>query len=164
MNRNRKPIKCGTPWGYSHHRKRKEPACEACLQARREFRKKEYAENAEKFRSLSKIWRINNPDKAFETNKKQNDIRNRKRRAHKASVISEAYTDKEVLEKYGSICHICGIGIDLSIPRKGKRANWGESLHIDHVIPLSKGGPDTLDNVRPSHAFCNISKGSKMMP
>jgi len=31
-------------------------------------------------------------------------------------------------------------------------------LHIDHVMPLSKGGPDTLENVRPAHGSCNVKK------
>ena len=41
------------------------------------------------------------------------------------------------------------------------RGNWKLGLHIDHVISLSKNGPDTLANVRPSHALCNLSKGGK---
>jgi len=34
-------------------------------------------------------------------------------------------------------------------------------LQIDHVIPIVKGGPDTLNNVRPAHGLCNIKKKDK---
>ena len=30
--------------------------------------------------------------------------------------------------------------------------------HMDHVIPISKGGPDTADNVVAACASCNTSK------
>jgi 5-methylcytosine-specific restriction endonuclease McrA len=30
------------------------------------------------------------------------------------------------------------------------------------VIPLSKGGNDTIENVRPAHAICNLRKGSRL--
>ena len=37
----------------------------------------------------------------------------------------------------------------------------GESFHIDHVKPLSKGGWHCLSNLRPSCPSCNLSKGAK---
>jgi 5-methylcytosine-specific restriction endonuclease McrA len=39
----------------------------------------------------------------------------------------------------------------------------GKFEHMDHVIPLSKGGPHCLANLRPSCAHCNLSKGSKKL-
>jgi 5-methylcytosine-specific restriction endonuclease McrA len=35
-------------------------------------------------------------------------------------------------------------------------------LQIDHVLPLSKGGTNRLENVVPCCARCNLSKGSKL--
>ena len=32
---------------------------------------------------------------------------------------------------------------------------------FDHIIPSSKGGPDTLDNLQLAHARCNKIKGNK---
>jgi 5-methylcytosine-specific restriction endonuclease McrA len=46
----------------------------------------------------------------------------------------------------------------MSAPRKVGQDGWEHGLHIDHVYPLSKGGLDTLENVRPAHGKCNIVK------
>jgi len=34
---------------------------------------------------------------------------------------------------------------------------------IDHIIPLSKGGNNDLDNLQVSCHFCNYSKGNKIV-
>lgn len=83
------------------------------------------------------------------------------RRALKNNVESETYTPSDVLNRYGNDCHICHLPIDLTAPRKMGKPNWEQGLNIDHIIPLSKGGPDTLDNVKPAHGLCNARKGAK---
>lgn len=34
--------------------------------------------------------------------------------------------------------------------------------HVDHFIPLARGGTHTLDNLVPACAACNLSKGAKL--
>lgn len=53
-------------------------------------------------------------------------------------------------------CHICGTPIDYD-------ADWLSPLSftVDHIIPLAKGGPDTLDNKAAAHRACNRSKSDK---
>ena len=72
---------------------------------------------------------------------------------------SEPYSVTQVLLKYGKDCHICKTPIDLKASRRVGIGDWLLGLHIDHLIPVVKGGSDTLDNVRPSHAICNLKKG-----
>lgn len=55
-----------------------------------------------------------------------------------------------VYERDGGICHIC---LEMTDPR-----NW----HMDHVIPLARGGAHAYDNVAVSHPACNIAKGDKI--
>jgi len=38
----------------------------------------------------------------------------------------------------------------------------GDTYHVDHVIPLDRGGSDAPDNLVISCPFCNDSKGAKL--
>jgi 5-methylcytosine-specific restriction endonuclease McrA len=87
----------------------------------------------------------------------------RKRRATKRANGWERYTEAQVLELHGAVCHICGSEIDLTLDRRIGKEGWEMSLHIDHVIPISKGGPDKLSNVKPSHGKCNLKKRATLL-
>jgi 5-methylcytosine-specific restriction endonuclease McrA len=50
------------------------------------------------------------------------------------------------------VCHICGDDI----------LTWAD-LHFDHVIPIVKGGAHSVENILPSHAVCNMQKGSRLI-
>jgi 5-methylcytosine-specific restriction endonuclease McrA len=76
--------------------------------------------------------------------------------------IQKPYTHKQVLDIFGANCHICKEPIDLQATRMTGRPGWERGLHIDHVIPLSKGGDDTLENVKPSHGRCNVEKSATL--
>ena len=56
---------------------------------------------------------------------------------------------KQVLATYGNICWLCKQPI-AGLPS------------ADHVIPRSKGGSDDIENLRPCHLRCNISRGNRM--
>ena len=84
-------------------------------------------------------------------------------RARKLSATHIPYTEQEVLEQWGTNCHICGGEIDFSAGRSvGISENWQMSLHLDHVTPLIAGGDDTINNVKPAHALCNLKKPKKV--
>lgn len=83
-----------------------------------------------------------------------------RRRARKLENGSEPYTEKQMIDAYGLLCNLCAEPINFIAPRKVGARGWERGLHIDHVIPISKGGPDTLENVRPTHGLCNIKKGN----
>jgi 5-methylcytosine-specific restriction endonuclease McrA len=61
-----------------------------------------------------------------------------------------------LIQRDGNVCHICLDVIDLSLPRNSR---FGAT--IDHVMPVSKGGADTLENMKLAHWICNIKKGAK---
>ena len=81
-----------------------------------------------------------------------------KRRARKLAVATEPYTTQQILDLYGTDCHICHEPIDLDAPRATHHKGYERGLHLDHVIPLVKGGTDLMENVKPAHALCNLKK------
>lgn len=84
----------------------------------------------------------------------------RRRRALESKVYSEKYTTADVLNRWGTDCYICEEQIDLDAPKIVHSGdNWQRGLHLDHVIPIINGGPDILENVKPTHAVCNLSRG-----
>lgn len=117
-------------------------------------RHKYYRENKEFSKEFIQRWRESNPDKVkkFAAN----------RRARKRDAVSDDWTESQVLEVYGTKCYICNEEIDISASRWTGREDWEKGLHFDHVVPLSKGGFDTIDNIRPSHGICNVRKGNKL--
>ena len=85
-----------------------------------------------------------------------------KRRARKAGVPREHYTRQQLLERDGYTCYLCHTPVDLTAPHVVGQPGWETYPHVDHVIPISKGGHDTLDNVRIAHARCNLEKKDKL--
>ena len=78
------------------------------------------------------------------------------------AVRSVYFTNDELLALYGTDCHICDEPIDLTVPnRRAGSPGWERALHRDHLIALTNGGEDTIENCRPSHALCNLRKGAK---
>tara|TARA_B110000977_G_C10918693_1_gene432214 strand:- start:102 stop:731 length:630 start_codon:yes stop_codon:yes gene_type:complete len=122
---------------------------EKILEQRKEYREN----NKEYYKEYKKEYRKKNPHKGREYK--------RKRRALKQANVHEPYTEDQVLKLYGTDCHICQEEIDLSANRSAGAPGWERALHIDHVIPLSQGGPDTLENVKPAHGLCNLQKADK---
>ena len=112
-----------------------------------------YLANSEKVKARQKAYSLANPDKG--------NAKARKRRARIKGNEYIPYTEQQVLETYGIDCNICNLPIDLNTARQVGIPGWQNGLHIDHLIPISKGGPDTLENVRPTHGLCNITKNNK---
>jgi hypothetical protein len=116
-----------------------------------------YYKNPELYKTRKKAWRSNNKDASRKINRKHSN----KRRALKLDNGYEEYTEEQVLELYGINCNICSLPIDLNAQRQVGKPGWENGLHIDHVVPISKGGPDMLSNVRPTHGLCNIIKNDR---
>lgn len=53
-------------------------------------------------------------------------------------------------------CHLCGGEIDYSLPH----LDPGEFV-IDHIVPLARGGENTIENVDAAHRHCNRLKADK---
>jgi 5-methylcytosine-specific restriction endonuclease McrA len=103
-----------------------------------------YSSNPDRNRTRHAAWYLANRLKSRESTNR--------RRARKFANGFEVVSLSAILERDGMVCHICRADILT-------RAD----LHFDHVIPLAKGGPHRAFNIKPAHARCNLSKGSRIL-
>lgn len=101
------------------------------------------------------MWHYNN-DPVY----RQSVIDAAKHRVHlkrSAQARGEVITIVALIERDGDACYLCGVAVRDDVP-------IGHPLkaNIDHVIPISKGGQHTLDNVRVACRGCNSAKGAKV--
>lgn len=78
----------------------------------------------------------------------------RQSRAYQVQVERAKLSDSlryDVLRRDGFKCQICGA-----------TAQEGAKLHVDHIIPVSKGGKTELSNLRTLCDRCNLGKSDKI--
>jgi len=110
--------------------------------------KKWQKENPEKVKAYSKKWEKENPEKARASKR----LKDSKRRAQKRNTQVEVITD-ELLKEYWIKKNID--------PQRCFYCEDRPYEHLEHCIPLSRGGTHTKDNLVPACASCNLSKGTK---
>ncbi len=93
-------------------------------------------------------WRRNDP------------LRNKR---FKGAIIDKDITLHKLYRLSGGVCYLCGGKCDWSdtVITNGKRRSKSSYPSIDHVVPLSKGGEHSWNNVRLAHLGCNSSKGAR---
>jgi len=108
-------------------------------------------------RESVKAWRLANPERKAANNKAWSAA-NKERRAaltrrygaRKRCVVTEVDipTDIDLIAATGGICAVCGEAPD----------KW----HIDHIWPLSKGGPHIRENLQAICESCNHIKNASL--
>lgn len=136
---------------YDRCKKNNGIACDKCKAIAAEYVRTKYKSDP-KYKEAEKRWRKANPGKAYAN----------KHRAKKYGVPSEYYTRQHIFKRDGYDCYICSTPTDPTAPHIQGQPGWEMYPHIEHVIPISKGGPDTKANVRVAHAKCNIDKGVEL--
>jgi 5-methylcytosine-specific restriction endonuclease McrA len=90
-------------------------------------------------------WRADNPERSRLLGRKKELTR----RAVKKAAFIEVVDPQVVYRRANGVCGICRVPlID------------GEKWHVDHIIPLARGGVHAYSNVQLAHALCNIKKGA----
>lgn len=113
----------------------------------REANRKRLADNARIYRKQNaKVIRARSKANALMTRAK-----NMQRRARKMKAEGK-YTAKDIrlqYERQKGRCYWCGVKV-------------GKKYHVDHVIPLSRGGTNWPENLVVACPTCNCSKGGKL--
>lgn len=100
------------------------------------------ANNKEKVRERTNSWRKRNPEKSV--------LQTNRRRALRYENESFRLTDIDMVDrvnKQNKCCFWCGKKLD--------------NYHVDHVIPISKGGRHSIGNIVISCPSCNSIKNNK---
>lgn len=143
--------------------------CETCRQAAHAYEVQYRGSRMDEYRAYQAEYRRVNKDKKLaylrEYRQRNRDAlrareasaqgrmkrreREQVRKARKLGQLIERVDPRIVYQMHGGRCGICSefVGED--------------SFHVDHVIPLSKGGPHGYINVQPAHPTCNIAKGAR---
>lgn len=100
--------------------------------------KQYYAENREELIEVSKRWARENPEKAALVWER------RRARILGATGTHTAQEWKDVCERFGYRCLRCGTS--------------DKPLTKDHIVPLTRGGSDSIENLQPLCKPCNSSK------
>lgn len=87
----------------------------------------------------------------------------RKQRLKNNGEYHEDITLDKLIETDNNICYLCGGNCDKGDSHWQSNAFYtGDSYpSVDHVIPISKGGTHTWDNVKLAHMICNSIKGHR---
>lgn len=110
---------------------------------KREYDREYRARTAEQQAQRSEEWRARNPQKRRAIVRQ---YRARRRMQEAGGVSTGALANwTEAMPK---VCFYCGDGC-------------ADNFHVDHFVPLSKGGPHVLTNLRIACAPCNLSKSAR---
>lgn len=118
--------------------------------AQREFQARYEAEHGERYRDrfdkcYKPGWRQRNPEAAARSDQA--------RRARTLSAETELFDRRDVFERDRWRCQLCGTKVDRALAWPHPR-----SASLDHVVPLSKGGPHSKANAQLAHLECNLRK------
>lgn len=132
----------------------------ACRERGREYQRRyrlEHPGNTEYQRRYQSEWRKKNPQYHREyqlvwrgKNPQYSSYRYHLRRARLAGAVgNQPFTRAEIWERDAGKCHLCGKSCD------------AQAWHLDHLIPISRGGPNAPWNVAVAHPRCNLSRGNR---
>jgi 5-methylcytosine-specific restriction endonuclease McrA len=142
----------GTSIGdYSRCKKANTTACPPCRAVAAAYRRAQVAKDPAKFKQQDKAYYKKYPHKR---------VTNSRDRARKRGVPSQYYTRQQLFDRDGYDCYLCNLPVELTANHIVGQPGWELYPHVDHVIPLALGGHDTLDNVKITHAKCNMAKGA----
>jgi 5-methylcytosine-specific restriction endonuclease McrA len=129
-------------------------------------------ENRDKVNAKSRRWNAANADAKRKTNAAYREVNkldiNARRKAKRDANLAEAralYAAKNASRRHATGKLSKGIVVKLMISQRWRCAcclePFGKAYHIDHIVPLSRGGTNTDENVQLLLPTCNLQKSTK---
>jgi 5-methylcytosine-specific restriction endonuclease McrA len=162
-----KPLSGFYAYGYTTKQGKQSTRYESrCIECSKARRKRQWLADPEKGKLSYKKWRqrnychVNEYAKRYRTSDRGREARARsqllrwsRQRVGEAggenrAEIRAIYAEARRIEKLVADCPV------FSLPELGRK------LHVDHVIPISKGGTHTIDNLQILPAGLNMRKGA----
>lgn len=118
-----------------------------------------YAENRERAAQAMHAYYVANKeekaeyDRAYRTSNPHIHKAKKARRRARLHAAEGTHTSADIrmqYEKQEGRCFYCGVEV-------------GDTYHVDHVVPLSRGGSNWPENLVIACPPCNISKGNKLL-
>lgn len=123
------------------------------IERRREIARNWSKRNRSKVSDYQRRWRHEvNPEQAKFLNRYNSHTRRARLRKVKGSYTQQEWI--KLLESFNNRCASCNV--------EDKPTRWGK-LTIDHIIPISKGGSNSIDNIQPLCYHCNYTKYTKII-
>jgi 5-methylcytosine-specific restriction endonuclease McrA len=138
------------------HRRQYAENRENLLPKHRAWRRAAYARDPERFREERRErWRRLTPDERqayYARNQEVRALHWSLRRARLVGTKTEPVRRGEIIARDNRTCYLCQ-ATDL----------LDADIHLDHVIPLARGGTHTYDNIRVACAPCNYWKSDRLL-
>lgn len=100
------------------------------------------ATHSDKALAIKRAWKRRNPQD-------KRDYKHRRKARLRGAGAVDVFAKREIYERDGWLCGICGEHVAEA------------DASVDHIVPVSKGGAHTRDNVRTSHIACNRKRGNR---
>lgn len=138
---------------------------ESCAQRAEQIRsKRRQIEDREKLRAQGRAWWEANKEKHRESNRKS-----QKKRLSKPGVAAREMSKYRTRKRRGKVFRFSERDVHRTLLRQSNKCLYCNcdlfptSRHLDHVIPLSKGGSHGPGNLVFACPSCNASKGNKYL-
>lgn len=89
----------------------------------------------------------------------------RRKRVLENGRVDKSITLERLIKRDENVCYLCGSECDkedYKLNEEGYFITGFNYPSVEHVIPISKGGTHTWDNVKLAHYYCNILKSNKV--